>query len=245
VQSFLIKSYATCDLIADLGICMRERLIRYPGGKRVTLTPWALEEPPQPLTFDVQERKVLFDDSHLGLLYSGNFGKAHCFEKTIKLARVLREQAIFAYSARGVGLSALKDELGSDDKNIRFVEFASPEHLSARLSAPDIHIVSLRENWTGTVVPSKFFGAIAVGRPVLFEGSEKSCIAEWIRQYKVGWVLTLGNMEKMKSEILAFSENVDRKQDMFKHCWRVYQENFSKNAVISNWVKELQSLKPQ
>ena len=66
--------------------------------------------------------------------------------------------------------------------------------LEVRLSAADIHVVTLRDEWTGTVVPSKFFGALAVGRPVLFAGSPKSAVARWIVKHRVGWVLTESSM---------------------------------------------------
>jgi hypothetical protein len=37
------------------------------------------------------------------------------------------------------------------------------DRLAARLSAADVHNISLREDWTATVIPSKFFGALAIG----------------------------------------------------------------------------------
>src|ERR1700690_1261299 len=77
IRYFLKKSYKACDLVADIGPCMREKMEWYGIKKKVTLTPWALEEPSQPLPFDTKERLELFGDSTLGLLYSGSFGRAH------------------------------------------------------------------------------------------------------------------------------------------------------------------------
>lgn len=242
IQFFLKPAYRSCDLVADLGPCMRNRLDRYPVMAHVTLTPWALEEPLQPLSFDDAQRKELFGNSSLGLLYSGSFGRAHDYALTLALARQMRDRAAFTYSARGSRLDELKQVITSEDTNLQFVSFAPPDKLSARLSAPDIHIVSLRPEWTGIVVPSKFFGVLAVGRPILFEGSETSAIALWIRQYQVGWVLTPNNIRQTKDELLQFSKDDDQKMAMFKHCHQVYQDHFSKKAVIENWDKELRAL---
>jgi colanic acid biosynthesis glycosyl transferase WcaI len=262
LRFFLKKAYKKCDLIADLGSCMRIKLERYGIGtqspspqpsplkgegvkgkqKVVTLTPWALEESAEPLPIDTQERTELFGDGKLGLLYSGSFGRAHDFYLTLKLARSTSGFAAFIYSVRGSRLDELKLAVNREDTNVRFVDFAPPERLAARLSAPDVHVVSLRPEWTGMVVPSKFFGALAAGRPVLFEGSEDSSISKWITEYKVGWVLTPSNLQEVAADLLRFSGDPKRKTEMFKHCHSVYQAHFSKRAIVEGWNRELRAL---
>ena len=76
---------------------------------------------------------------------------------------------------------------------MRFAGFAPEAELEKRLTACDLHLVSLRPEWTGTVVPSKFFGALAAGRGVVFAGSPESAIARWIDEHQVGWVSDAGN----------------------------------------------------
>jgi glycosyltransferase involved in cell wall biosynthesis len=221
---------------------MGERLDGYNVKKSATLTPWALEESAAPLLIDPAERKSLFGDSELGLLYSGSFGRAHDFKLTLKLARLMADKAGFAYGVRGSRLNELKKAVTLEDANIRFVDFAPTERLSARLSAPDVHVVSLRPEWTGIVVPSKFFGALAAGRPILFEGSSDSSLARWILEYKVGWVLNPDNLEKTASELLWFSGSQSQKNEMFRHCHEIYQTHFSKKTVIDQWNSELRTL---
>jgi len=91
---------------------------------------------------------------------------------------MLRGESIhFVFGVRGYRLEELKDNISKEDTNISFAGFAPIEKLQDRLSSPDIHLVSLRENWTGTLVPSKFFGSIAIGRPILYAGNENSSVA--------------------------------------------------------------------
>ena len=61
----------------------------------------------------------------------------------------------------------VRDELFGD-RNIGFAGFADESRVAARLAAVDVHLVTLRQSCTGAVIPSKFFGALAAGRPVLF-----------------------------------------------------------------------------
>ncbi len=50
----------------------------------------------------------------------------------------------------------------------------------------DVHLISLRDDWAGVVVPSKFFASLAVGRPVLYAGPSESEIAHWVAENDLG-----------------------------------------------------------
>ncbi len=242
LRFFVRISYAGCDLIANLGPCMAKRLRVYSVKKTVTLTPWALEEPPEPLKIDEGERKTLFGTSKLGLLYSGNLSHPHEFYLTLKLARKTRDFAQFTYSARGSRLDALKKAWNPEDVNFKFDSFAPLDKLKERLSAPDVHLVSLKDAYTGVAVPSKFFGALAAGRPILFEGSPDSAIALWIEEYKIGWVLSPENLNEVALDLLAFAKSPKRKRELFDHCHKIYQAHFSKQAMMAKWDQEIRAL---
>ena len=64
------------------------------------------------------------------------------------------------------------------------------------MSIIDFNLVLLEENWTGTLIPSKFFGSIALGRPVIYCGSEKSFISYLINKYNIGYILNKKNYSK-------------------------------------------------
>lgn len=243
MRRLLALAYRCCDAIVDVGSCMRFRLDRYAGrAKRATILPWALAEPVAPLPVDSAERTTLFGDAKLALLYSGNFGLAHECKNTLVLARKLRANGVkLIFSARGNGLDELRAQIGPDDSNIGFVPFASESQREARLASADVHVVSLRKSWTGVVVPSKFFGALAAGRPVLFEGSEDSAIARWIREHRVGWVL--GDVERVAAELLALADSPGETDELRLRCHRVYQENFSRSRAIDQFDTLLRALR--
>lgn len=48
------------------------------------------------------------------------------------------------------------------------------ERLASLLVTPDAHLITLSNPFVGFVLPSKVYGCIASGRPVLFVGSRKS-----------------------------------------------------------------------
>src|SRR5262249_55576099 len=146
------------------------------------------------------------------------------------------------FSVRGNRERALREAVVESDVNISFCGFASPDALERRLSAADIHVVSLRSDWTGMVVPSKFFGVIAAGRPVLFAGSPDSAVAKWIESYGVGWVLTSDNIIQVADQVTGYMQTPGEAPRMRQHCYDVYQRHFSKDKILQSFDRELREL---
>jgi colanic acid biosynthesis glycosyl transferase WcaI len=246
IRWLLRPAYRACDLVADIGSCMRARLTSYEtSAKLATLTPWALEEPNAPLPADLTERRLLFGDAALALMYSGSFGRAHSYKEILELMRLLFGYDIkLIFSVRGNREQMLREAVSKEDVNVGFCGFASAERLEARLSAPDIHVVSLHKEWTGMVVPSKFFGAIAAGRPVLFSGSDESAVAKWIESYGLGWVLNESNARQIADQIISYASSPERQLKMRQNCHDTYQKYFSKDHVIDCFDQEVRTMFP-
>ena len=90
--------------------------------------------------------------------------------------------------------------------------------LPQSLSAADIHFISLRPSFTGLVVPSKFYGALASGRPIIFEGEDRCEIACVIKENNCGFVVQHRDANTLSNKILYY----------YNH--RINQENDGKNA---------------
>jgi colanic acid biosynthesis glycosyl transferase WcaI len=240
LAKLLRRAYAACDALIDIGPCMRARLGAYPlNARRETIVPWALEEPAAVLPDAPEEREQIFGSTRIAMLYSGNFGRAHQFEDFLALARALHnEDAIFAFSVRGNREEELANAIAGVSAEtscpVRLVPFAPQERLLDRLAAPDIHLLSLIPSWTGLVVPSKFFGALAAGRPVLFSGSPDSSIAEWIMTFDLGWVLTPENVESIAAQVVSYVNDEARVVATKQRCRAVYQAYFSREASLDH-----------
>lgn len=244
LRRLLRKAYGSCDLIADLGACMRGRLEGYGHrGRKVTLVPWALSEPDETEPPDPAVRRELFGDARLGLLYSGNFGRAHSCDEFLELARRLRGDGVqFCFGVRGNRAEELRAAIRPDDANVRLAGFAPESALLKRLSAADIHLVSLRAEWSGVVAPSKFFGSLAAGRPVLFAGPRDCAIAGWIGEHGVGWVLDRQSLPEVAASLRALALAPERLLGLQRHCHAIYQKHFSRRRVMDEWNRELLAL---
>jgi Tfp pilus assembly protein PilN len=94
------------------------------------------------------------------------------------------------------------------------------------------------------VVPSKFFGALAAGRPVLFAGPRDAAIARWIEEHGVGWVLDEQTQEQVAARLRSLASAPEALQDLQQHCQRIYQRLFSRRCVMDQWNRELLALLP-
>lgn len=245
--SFLAKfAYSCCDLIVDIGPTMRD-LLKKSGVDTAseTFVPWALYESDQRTPIDMAERYSVFGRCNIAMLYSGSFGKAHSHKQILELARLLRkDDVVIAFSVSERCADVLRAQFSPDDCNVRFVTNVGCGNIATRLSCADVHVVTLKEEWAGVVVPSKFFGALAIGRPVLFCGNPDSDVARFIDEYKVGWVLAPGKEEAAASNIRRLLASRDELEKQFEHCYNVYAQYFAKSVTIRRWIASLDALVP-
>jgi glycosyltransferase involved in cell wall biosynthesis len=236
-------SYRHCGFLIDIGLCMRNRFCGYhPDARYETIVPWALQEPPSLEKPDMAMRYELFGDTKLGVLYSGTIGKAHQFEEFILLARELRERhasITFCFAGRGNRYQELRNMITPEDTNITFAGFIEEDRLSLRLAAADMHMISLRHGWEGVSVPSKFFGSLAAGRPLLYCGTPLSCIAVLIRDHELGFFVETNNIKTIADILEEFSHNKNKIHQMQKRTFLFYGKHFSKKLQWMKWDQSL------
>lgn len=241
-------AYGSYDALVDIGPRMGERLAAYgTGARQATLTPWALADAGQQPA-DPTVRRQLFGDTKLALLYAGTMGRAHDHRALLAVARACRRRSgndvTFCFAARGNRHDELLAAVSAEDTNVRFAPFADEQALGARLLAADLHLISLQPEWAGIVVPSKFFGALAVGRPVLYAGPAESEIARWIAQHDVGVVVGQGEagVEAAAGRLVALAAARDQLAAWQANARAVYLRDFSKTAVNDRWDLLLRDL---
>lgn len=245
----LRQAYQSCDLIADLGPCMRRRLMKYsPTCPLVTLTPWGLREPGAFSPFVSPNPTLKESTKPLSLLYSGTLGLAHSFERVLALSRQAQASSLqmqVSFGVRGSQAQALRECLLPSDHNIEILDFVAEKDLEIRLTQADIHLVTLKQEWTGIVVPSKFFAAMATGKPVIFSGSRDSSIARMILDFQVGWVLDTDlSLAQTLASLHELADHPQKLLDLQRHCWEIYQQHFCKSKMLKKWKTELARLAP-
>jgi len=246
LQKLMGRSYRAAHLIADLGSCMRRRLAAYNhGAQEATLVPWALVEPDALTPPNPELRKSMFGDAAFGLLYSGTLGRAHDYEIFLKLARLLRHRSPhirLCFAARGNKVAELKRALTLEDTNIALIDFVAESMLEEHLNAADMHMISLNKEWNGLVVPSKFFGSLATGKPVIYAGPADSSIACLLREHEIGLYIDEKSLEDVVAKLDYLSTNGSAINLLQKNSFEVYKSSFSKKIIVDKWDRVLRQL---
>ena len=234
--------YKYVNLFIDIGSCMKKIFKNYHKNiTSTTVVPWALVEPGKEIIHRERDRAILFGKAKLGILYSGTIGKAHEFNNFIKLAHSLRNNhnIHFCFAGQGNRYNELKKLLTPADTNISMQGFVKEEELLSRLNSADFHLISLKKGWEGIVVPSKFYGSLAIGKPLIYSGSPLSSIKTLIDENNLGYCLNEENISDIKEKILSY---VDKKNELLKWngiIYDFYQSNYAKDVGIRNIHNEI------
>ena len=167
--------------------------------------------------------------------YSGNLGRAHEFETIMGAMRQLPEVR-FLFTGGGAQLEAVKR---AASPNASFRPYAPREELSASLSAADAHLVSLKPALEGLVLPSKFYGVIAVGRPVIFVGARDGELARIIDEYRCGIVVEMGDVDGLTSAIRKLASDRTETAAMGQRGRELYLQRFAPHHAFAAWERVL------
>ena len=142
----------------------------------------------------------------------------------------------FAITGGGAQAAALQ---AKQLPNVRFNGYAPRERLSESLSSSDAHLVTLRPEFEGLIVPSKFSGVLAVARPVLFVGASDGALARIIRENDCGFVIEQGDSDDLVRRIHELANDPGRARAMGLRGRRVYEERFAPQIALAAWERIL------
>jgi hypothetical protein len=112
------------------------------------------------------------------LLYSGNFGVAHDHETFLAGYRRHHREGSRKVSlwlnATGARAETLQRALESEKLPFHRTRPIPLEELASLLVTADAHLITLREPFWGYVLPSKVYGCIDSGKPILYIGPQES-----------------------------------------------------------------------
>lgn len=174
--------------------------------------------------------------------YSGNLGRVHELE-TFRLAwdsadRPPEWRALF------VGGGALYEKLRNyyqnpEEKGIVLKPYQPRESLNENLAVPDVHWFCLNPGFRGLVVPSKFYGILAAGKPCIFVGDTQSAIARMIVDNRVGKVVSPGDAEGFLKKVNEFANNPNGRRETGQRARELFQSKFDYADALKRWIRVL------
>ncbi|MBT8338407.1 MAG: glycosyltransferase [Desulfatitalea sp.] len=170
----------------------------------------------------------------LTLIYAGNVGTYGVWENLIRAIIMLDNENIgLVFVGEGQCKLAI-EKMCSGVKNVSFYPYQKKEKLKSVLRAGDVHIISIKKNMEGLVVPSKIYPILSAGKPILGVCPESSDTARIIRKYNCGLIADPDNVESIAN---AIKELFDNRADLVK-----YSRNSLRAAKDFNQSEMLEEL---
>ncbi len=180
------------------------------------------------------------------IMYSGNIG---LYYDLLNIARVIRKfrnhtEVVFAFIGEGSVLDQLRDYQRKNSlENMIFIPYQEKSGLVYSLNAGDVHFVVNARGIKGVSVPSKLYGVMAAGKPVLGileKGSEARLIVE---EAGCGISVDPGDYKAIESLIHTFIEmrGSARLEEMGKRGRDYLEEHLTKEVSIKKYLDEILS----
>lgn len=209
------------DLIVVVGRDMKETLFN--RCKKLNkelchvINNWTNEKEIYPLSKENENVKKFLKDNRLEdkfiIMYSGNIGLYYDLENIIKVIGKFKDydDIRFVFVGEGACKQDLIDYCKTKNiNNVVFLPYQPRKNLVYSLNAADVHLVTNQKGIKGISVPSKIYGVMAAGKPVLGileEGSEARLLIE---ESECGKCVEPQDYEGIEQLIKWFYSNQDK-----------------------------------
>lgn len=238
--------------LAAMNVVIGERMSEYFHAQgiatdRLDVIPnWAHEDDISPMrSSDSKLRQKLNLLDKFVVAYSGNLGRAHDMETIFGAAWLLRDSNHIAFLIIGGGHSYQRLRNRVEESGLLSMQFQSYqalENLSDSMAAADLHLLSLRPELEGHIVPSKFYGIAAAERAMAFIGDQDGELARIIALADCGFSVAQGSSAELAERIRALAADRDTCQRQGTAARRLLDEQFSRQRAHQQWHDLLMKL---
>ena len=175
--------------------------------------------------------------------YSGNLGRGHEFDTLLAAAEILRDEPrlLFLFIGGGKKLDGLRRGVRLDGR-FRFLPYQDRRTLRYSLGAADAHVVSLKPQLEGLMVPSKFYGIAAAGRPAIAITAADGEVARLVRAHDCGVVIEPGQGAMLADTLRNLMRDRDRLDAMGRRGRAMIEEHFTRRQAFERWSDLLENL---
>ncbi len=170
--------------------------------------------------------------------YSGNLGRAHELGVLLDAAAILKPRADIVFLIIGEGNQKeqlQRDAIARGLTNIIFKPYQPKALLKFSLTLPDVHLVSLKPELEGLIVPSKFYSSIAAGRPVIFIGAHDGEIAQEIERGGCGITVPPGSTALLVQAIERLCDDRIIRDYMASNARKLFERDYDQPIAIAKW----------
>ncbi|ODT99412.1 MAG: glycosyltransferase WbuB [Planctomycetes bacterium SCN 63-9] len=235
------RVYRQADRVVVLGPYMADRIMRKGVEvERITSIPvWSRRDEIFPVPREANPlRKSLGLEKQFVAMYSGNLGLAHRADEFIEAAKRLkdRKDIVFLFVGGGPRVGEVRAAKETYQlENIRLLDYFPREQLHHSLTLADVHLISMRPEMTGIVVPGKLYGAMAASRTTIFVGPKHCETGDTIRQAGSGYSIEPEDYDGLVNAIVRLADDPSLARRMGERARSAFLAAYEKKLCCDQW----------
>ncbi len=236
-------SYRRAEAVVVLGRDMEEKIAGEIGGDRARIRRipnWADPDlvAPRPRAGHPLLRKMGIGGNRFVVQYSGNIGRFHEIDTILDAARLLEgEDFLFLFIGDGARRPDIEKAMQGPGSIVKHLPFQPKERLGEILTACDAGLVTLRGGLTGLAVPSKLYGILAAGRPVVAVVPGDSETARVVRESDCGWIVPPGDSQGLASLLRRLKDDPAGTERRGRRARDLFESRYTLRHAADAWEK--------
>jgi hypothetical protein len=177
------------------------------------------------------------------IMYSGNHAFVHPLDTLLESALQLKNNSNFLFVFVGGGVRK-KDVTEFKNKyeldNIIQLPFQPRENIHNSLGSSDIQVVILGDGQVGYTHPNKVYGALYIGKPILYIGPPKSHVGDIIDELSSNIFVEHGEVDRLVNELKKIGDfKIDVLEKIGSENRKFAEFNFHPDVLKNKMVEAL------
>ncbi len=250
IMNFINKRvYASADSVVALGTEMKQFMLknRRINDDRITVIPnWYEDRKENRIHKRVNRFSEKYKDTFV-VSYFGNMGTCQDIDTILGAIRLLKKdrKIRFMFAGHGNKMTLLrKTAEGEKLPNVDIYDFLQGQDFRDALEISNCALVSIHSDITGLCVPSKIYGNMMSGLPIIAIMGD-SDIVEDIKINHMGTVINNGDSDMLAGTLRAWAENEQECRGMGENARKVYLRKYTADICTEKYVKLVKKILKQ
>ncbi len=179
------------------------------------------------------------------IMYSGNHSYVHPLDTILELSKELinDDRFLFVFIGGGVrkkDVTEFKNKYELD--NIIQMPYQPREKIHLSLGASDFQVIILGEGQVGYTHPNKIYGALFIGKPIIYIGPKKSHVTEILSSLDNNIIIEHGQVSELKLKLLNLAENFSQVEKIGMKNREIALRKYTPSLLVKQMIYTIEKI---
>ena len=106
----------------------------------------------------------------------------------------------------------------------------------------DVALMGIYPENEGVIMPSKLYGLLAVGKPIICVSAPDSEVVAILNQARAGLHSSIDDPKELAQKIVAVLDDPEKAKEMGQNGRQYFLEHFERKKITKQWAKLLRQI---